>query len=146
MDPEKLVKTEDDEYEIIEGQLPLRPHPDTFPTVTEDPNPHATAVQLHPLPEKHAMIVSVCPPLKPVDDIRHVPCDIVLVIDVSGSMGADAPLPTADDTGRETGLSVLDLTKHAARTIIKTLNENDRLGVVTFSTDAEVNSVPAIDF
>jgi hypothetical protein len=33
---------------------------------------------------------------------------------------------------------VLDLTKHAARTIVSTLNKGDRLGIVTFSDEAEV--------
>ena len=61
-------------------------------------------------------------------------CDIVLVIDVSDSMGQDAPVPGGDTEGF--GLSVLDLTKHAARAILATLDHRDRLGIVTFSTDA----------
>jgi hypothetical protein len=148
MDPEKFANlTEEDGYEIVDGQLPLLPHFSTCTTVAEEPNPREVGVQLHPLPEKNAMLVSVHPPLQPLENIRHVPCDIVLVIDVSGSMAAAAPLPTTDETGNleKTGLSVLDLTKHAARTIIQTLNEKDRLGVVTFSSDAKVNSIPAVD-
>ena len=51
-----------------------------------------------------------------------------------------APLPdTRDHEERESaGLSVLDLTKHAAKTILAPLNEHDRLALVTFSADAEV--------
>lgn len=94
-------------------------------------------IELHPLPENNGILVFVVPPKQPKTKINHVPCDIVLVIDVSGSMGCDAPVPTASETERN-GLSVLDLVKHAARTIIETLDENDRLGVVTFSTDAKV--------
>lgn len=96
-------------------------------------------IELHPLPEKDGIMVSVAPPKQPKLKINHVPCDIVLVIDVSGSMGCDAPVPTTSPSERErNGLSVLDLVKHAARTIIETLDENDRLGLVTFSTDARV--------
>ncbi|TLD27588.1 u-box domain-containing protein [Venturia nashicola] len=96
-------------------------------------------IELHPLSEKDGILVSVTPPKQPKSKINHVPCDIVLVIDVSGSMGCDAPVPTTSPSEREgNGLSVLDLVKHAARTIIETLNENDRLGLVTFSTDARI--------
>jgi len=144
MDPENLNTIDDDGFEIINAQLPLRPR---F-GIGEEPDPHGVTVQLHPLPEKDAMVVSIHPPLRPLENIPRVPCDIVLVIDVSGSMQASAPLPTTDDTGnrQETGLSVLDLTKHAARTIIQTLNEKDRLGVVTFSSDAKVSSISATGF
>lgn len=63
-------------------------------------------------------------------------------------MSADAPVPTTTTTSssdytneqqpEHNGLSVLDLVKHAARTIASTLNSSDRLGIVTFSTEAKV--------
>ncbi|QDS77563.1 hypothetical protein FKW77_001312 [Venturia effusa] len=96
-------------------------------------------LELHPLPEQDGILISVTPPKQPKSEIKHVPSDIVLVIDVSGSMGCEAPVPTMSPSKRErNGLSVLDLVKHAARTIIETLDENDRLGLVTFSVDARV--------
>jgi Mg-chelatase subunit ChlD len=99
-------------------------------------------IELHPLPEKDGILVSVIPPKQPKPSsvpLRASSCDIVLVIDISGSMGCEAPVPSNSPSEREkNGLSVLDLVKHAARTIIESLNENDRLGLVTFSTDARV--------
>ncbi|KAF7543440.1 hypothetical protein G7Z17_g10737 [Cylindrodendrum hubeiense] len=95
------------------------------------------AIHLEPVPEKNALIVKIQPPVEPLTQISHVPCDIVLVIDVSGSMASAAPVP-GEDSSESTGLSVLDLTKHAARTIIETMNENDRLGIVTFSGKSKV--------
>ena len=95
---------------------------------------------IHALPHKDGMIVSVRPPREPVNpSLHHVPCDIVLVIDVSGSMSSEAPVPGNPGEVKERyGLSVLDLTKHAANTILETLNENDRLGIVTFASDVQV--------
>lgn len=133
---------EKDGFEIVDSQLPLRPAAaSTATTAVDEPqSQHAVDIELNPVPKENAIVVSVIPPKHPENDIPHVSCDIVLVIDVSASMGSSAPLPATDGSGKQetTGLSVLDLTKHAARTIIETLDENDRLGVVVFSIDAMV--------
>lgn len=124
---------EEEGFEIINHSLPWRPAASS----TTD----AVDITIHPVPEEPALLISVIPPKQPEnEDIRHGPCDIVLVIDVSGSMGSQAPLPMADGSGQKeiTGLTVLDLTKHAARAIIETLDERDWLGVVTFSTEERV--------
>ncbi|KAI1810330.1 U-box domain-containing protein [Poronia punctata] len=101
------------------------------------------SLTIHPVENGKGVLLSVRPPVEPSDpSMDHVPCDIVLVIDVSGSMAAAALAPPNEkqgkDCGEDYGLTALDLTKHAARTIMATLNENDRLGIVTFSFDAEV--------
>ncbi|KAF4979111.1 hypothetical protein FZEAL_4601 [Fusarium zealandicum] len=100
-------------------------------------SPEEAALRLEPVPDRNGLLVKIQPPTGPPTQIPHVPCDIVLVIDVSGSMGAAAPVPGEEST-ESTGLSVLDLTKHAARTIIETMNEGDRLGIVTFGSKAKV--------
>lgn len=116
---------------------------DTPPPYAPDSQaaPEAASVQLHPLPAKEALLVKVQPPSSPAGSQastkHHVPCDIVLVIDVSGSMGIRADVP-GEEPDESPGLSVLDLTKHAALTIIETLNEGDRLGIVTFSSKSQV--------
>ncbi|KAI0517910.1 hint-domain-containing protein [Xylaria bambusicola] len=103
------------------------------PTSTDDP-----ITTIHPLKNKDGVIVTVQPPDKPLSPVAgHVPCDIVLVIDVSQSMSDNAPAAVYDEQGNaakeDFGLTILDLTKHAARTIVSTLNEGDRLGIVTFN-------------
>ncbi|KAI1086898.1 hint-domain-containing protein [Rostrohypoxylon terebratum] len=98
---------------------------------------------IHPVPAHGGVIVRVRPPELPNDpQLHHIPCDIVLVIDTSGSMGLPAPAKMNGDDGKLSsenfGLSILDMVKHAARTILSSLNEGDRLGIVTFSKDATV--------
>ncbi|KAK3385192.1 hypothetical protein B0H63DRAFT_522535 [Podospora didyma] len=105
------------------------------PAASIGPSP---AVEVHPLESLDGMIVKIQPPQHPLDpQLEHVPCDIVLVIDISKSMATEVSVPAQPgETEERTGLSVLDLTKHAARTILETLNKNDRLGIVTFSYTA----------
>lgn len=88
------------------------------------------------LVDDEGLIVTVEPPQAPNNEkLAHVPCDIVLVIDVSGSMSSEARIPGSSDQ-ESTGLSVLDLVKHACRTILSTLDERDRLAIITFSNSA----------
>jgi hypothetical protein len=101
-------------------------------------------VSIHPLPALDGLIVKVIPPTQPVDGhLNHVPCDIVLVIDVSGSMSAPAPAPPREKGQKteQTGLMVLDLAKHAANTIIRSLDNRDRLAIATFSQQCKVNNI-----
>lgn len=100
-------------------------------------------VEIHPLPSKEGIIVRVIPPVEPAGGtMKRTPCDIVLVIDVSGSMDDQAPIPhEPGEPVEDNGLSVLDLTKHAAKMILETLDENDRLGIVTFSLQGTVGLV-----
>jgi hypothetical protein len=101
-------------------------------------------LSIHPLPTLDGLIVKIIPPTQPIDGhLHHVPCDIVLVIDVSGSMGALAPAPPTEkgQKAEQTGLTVLDLAKHAANTIIESLDSRDRLAIVKFSTKSKVSCI-----
>lgn len=70
----------------------------------------------------------------PPQGVARTPADIVCVIDVSGSMGINATVQN-DEGGLETNnLSILDIVKHAVKTIIATLQPHDRLGLVSYST------------
>ena len=65
-------------------------------------------VSLHPTLDGDGLLVKVDTPRTPRGGIDgHVPCDIVLVVDVSGSMGCNAPVPGGGS--EDYGLSVLDL-------------------------------------
>lgn len=54
-------------------------------------------------------------------------------------MDDDAAVPSEQDKPIEvTGLSIMDITKHALRTILASLKEGDRLALVSFSSSAKV--------
>jgi uncharacterized protein YegL len=71
----------------------------------------------------------------PEVEIGRVPSDVILVVDVSGSMGERAVVEGVD-TG---GMTLLDIVKHAVLTVINTMTEHDRLALVSFSDNAIVN-------
>jgi len=66
------------------------------------------------------------------------PVDVCCVIDVSGSMGDAAVLKDANGDSETHGLNLLDIVKHATRTIGSLLTSVDRLSVVTFTDNASV--------
>lgn len=67
-------------------------------------------------------------------DTERSPFDIVLCVDVSGSMGQEAQAAGVESSG----LSMLDIVKHAVKTIINTLRPDDRVAVVSYSNAAKV--------
>ena len=68
----------------------------------------------------------------------HLPYDLVLVVDRSGSM--NAPVEAKDENGNnlENGMSIQDIVNHAVRTIITTLNKNSRIAVIAFDNEVIV--------
>lgn len=68
---------------------------------------------------------------------KRMPCDICCVIDISWSMSMEATVQSAGGKAESDGLSMLDIAKHAVRTIMHTLNDQDRLAIVQFAREAE---------
>lgn len=73
----------------------------------------------------------------PIEGKMEVPNDIVVVIDVSGSMSSPAYIEQ-DKKQVDVGFTILDITKHAIKTVIESLNTNDRISIITFSDVAKV--------
>ena len=70
------------------------------------------------------------------DSARHHPTTIVCVLDVSYSMDSIATIH-GDNEGRS-GLTLLDIVKHATRTVIESLGGHDSLAIVTYSDISSV--------
>ncbi|CAF1094016.1 unnamed protein product [Rotaria sp. Silwood1] len=74
--------------------------------------------------------------IQPPADINRSPCDICCVVDTSGSMAVQAEIQ--NDANEKFGLSQLDLVKHAIKTVIHSLEPQDRLSLVSFANSAKI--------
>merc|ERR1719502_1477535 len=82
-----------------------------------------------------SVIASGGAPAADAENLR-LPADVCVVVDVSGSMGEESTVQDASGATQRFGLSLLDVTKHAVRTVIETLGPRDRLSVVAFDAVA----------
>jgi hypothetical protein len=82
-------------------------------------------------------LISVNPPNK-LKKINRTPSNVCCIIDVSGSMSDEAKIQTDAGKNEGFGLSILDLVKHAVRTVISSLGDDDSLSLVSFSTQAKI--------
>jgi len=81
----------------------------------------------------------VCVSIRPVVGADRTPLDICCVVDISWSMSMEATIQGGSGVDTESdGLSLMDVAKHAVRTVIQTLGPNDRLSLVTFAKDSQV--------
>lgn len=76
--------------------------------------------------------------LQPGNGNKRVPVDICCVIDKSGSMNTETEIKTQEGQVERNGLTVLDVVKHAVKTIIESLGDQDRISIVSFSDAALV--------
>lgn len=74
----------------------------------------------------------------PKESDRRTPVRICCVIDISGSMDSEAEIKNKAGEKEKHGLSVLDVVKHATKTIISSLNSNDYFALVVFDDTAEI--------
>lgn len=73
--------------------------------------------------------------LQPPQIENRSPCDICCVVDTSGSMAINADIVGQKESS---GLTRLDLVKHSIKTIVQSLQADDRLSVVSFSNSANI--------
>ena len=74
----------------------------------------------------------------PKTECGHLSQDIVLAIDHSGSMNANVEAKDGQGNQLENGFSIQDIVNHAAKTTIKTLDNNSRCAIIVFDNEIEV--------
>jgi hypothetical protein len=77
--------------------------------------------------------------LRPPHGNGRVPTDIICVIDASYSMNDEAKVQNEQGVSETTGLTILDVTKHAVRTVFNVLEPNDRMAIVSFADDGRID-------
>ncbi|KAI9208346.1 hint-domain-containing protein [Polychytrium aggregatum] len=92
------------------------------------------SVSLRRIQETDELLVIIQPPALQ----QRAPLNICCVIDVSYSMSDEASVTNANGIRESDGLTTLDIVKHAVNTIIRSLNENDTISIVSFSNTARV--------
>lgn len=95
------------------------------------------------VPDKHIIIgdvagLPVLVSVKTPEGQERTPSDICCVIDTSWSMSMEATVQSAAGKSESNGLSMLDVAKHAVRTVIRTLGPKDRVAIVEFCRNARV--------
>lgn len=80
------------------------------------------------------VLISLVPP----DGRDRTPSDICCVVDVSTSMGTEAMAQDGGGVSISHGLALMDIVKHALRTIIHILGGKDKLSIVAYSDSSRV--------
>jgi len=84
----------------------------------------------------HADNLDVLVSIQPPEGSLRCPVDICCIVDVSDSMATEATTQDGSGTNVSYGLAILDLVRHAIRTIIKNLEDCDRLAILSFANKA----------
>ena len=82
--------------------------------------------------------VVVCVKVSPPQNAKRPHLDVVLTIDNSGSMGVGTTYENDKGISETSDLSVLDVVKHGARTVIEMLLPTDRVAIVKYSSQGTV--------
>ena len=82
--------------------------------------------------------VDVVVTINPPQSTLRKPVDVCCLVDISGSMDDVAEYEGADGQITNDGLNLLDVAKHAVKTVAHMLNEHDRLSIVAYDGNAEI--------
>ena len=140
--PNRSLRNTIEENHEVRHILPPPPDPtatpDDIPAVITFKEPPRLDVRVERVAEdSNDFLVRVVPPEFPVDGYRAA-VDLVCVVDTSGSMSSDATVQDNQGRVESHGINVLDIVKHAVRSVAGMLGPQDRLAIVAFSDKAKI--------
>lgn len=91
-------------------------------------------IQLNASINDNKLSINIIPP----NAMERNSIDLCLCIDISGSMNSEATQLNTDGVRISHGLSLLDIARGAAKAAIKSLNNNDRVSIVSYSNVAKL--------
>jgi uncharacterized protein YegL len=114
--------------------VPVIPATPATPAFIEETNPISLNMSAYNKNDTEKLVKIT---INPIGGTNPVPMDIVVVIDVSGSMDS---LAYIEQEGKQVnvGLTLLDITKHAIKTVIESMKDGDRISIVSFSDTSTV--------
>jgi hypothetical protein len=118
----------------VGGVADITPIAPKKPAFVEEENPISLNVSSYKKRDNEKLVKIT---INPISGSTPVPMDIVVVIDVSGSMDSPAYIEQ-DGKQVNVGLTLLDITKHSIKTVIESMKDNDRISIVSFSDTATV--------
>lgn len=130
LSPNRVLKDLIDEYKLQNGLDSAEKKDEQSITRDIDMSP----VTMHVTSKGSQYMVSINTPIGK----DGLPVDACAVVDISGSMGIEATVKNSSGQNESHGLTILDVTKHALKTIVYTLDEDDRFSLVSYSTSARV--------
>jgi adenylate kinase family enzyme/Mg-chelatase subunit ChlD len=104
--------------------------------ITIEAAPSTFLANLFPTGTSNGTHVSVT--IKIPDTPQRQPIDVCCAVDISGSMGQIAKYEEEDGTIKDDGLTLLDIVKHAVKTVMHMLTGQDRLALCAFDHQAEM--------
>ena len=128
------------EIDTLREALELDTHPAAAPALPPalsqdvDVQLHLTEALCPAVDGEIDVLISIAPPL----GSDATPSDVVCVVDTSGSMGTEATMKNSTGGEESDGLSLLDVVKHAVKTVAASLRPCDRLSLVAYSSTARV--------
>lgn len=118
----------------VGGVADITPIVSNKPAFIEEKNPITLNVGSYKKSDNEKLVKIT---ISPISGSNPVPMDIVVVIDVSGSMDSPAYIEQ-DGKQVNVGLTLLDITKHSIKTVIESMKDGDRISIVSFSDTVTV--------